>query len=86
MCQAVQRQFFPGEYKTLKEGRNLNASSVLLSLAPFLDTDGLIRVGGRLRNSDLSPDARHPILLPRDHELTKRVITYEHVRNAHAGV
>ncbi|KYN07859.1 hypothetical protein ALC62_01165 [Cyphomyrmex costatus] len=50
-----------------------------------MDDTGLIRVGGRLKNSRLQFDAQHPILLPREHELTKRVINYEHVRNLHAG-
>jgi len=43
-------------------------------------------VGRRLINSDLSFDACHPILLPRDHILIRRVIEREHKRNAHAGV
>lgn len=41
--------------------------------------------GGRLRNSRLQFDAQHPILLPRDHDLTKRIIIYEHTRNMNAG-
>lgn len=86
MCRIVQGQSFLNEYRALKNGKVLDTTSTLLSLAPFMTTDGLIRVGGRLQNSDLSPDARHPILLPRSHELTKRVIEYEHARNAHTGV
>nr|XP_012216490.1 PREDICTED: uncharacterized protein LOC105668617 [Linepithema humile] len=85
MARIVQEQAFPEEYKALSKGDTINACSNLLSLSPFINKDGLIRVGGRLDNSGLNFDACHPILLPRDHVLTKRIIEQEHVRNAHAG-
>ncbi|KRY15723.1 hypothetical protein T12_4546, partial [Trichinella patagoniensis] len=34
---------------------------------PFLDQDGLLRVGGRLRRSTLPPESKHPIILPHNH-------------------
>ncbi|XP_018399979.1 PREDICTED: uncharacterized protein LOC108777551, partial [Cyphomyrmex costatus] len=83
-CRVVQRTSFSEEYKALSKGKPISTSSKLLSLSPFMDEIGLIRVGGRLRNSNLL-EARHPILLPREHNFTKRVISHEHVRNMHAG-
>jgi len=50
-----------------------------------MTSDGIIRVGGRLHKSTLEFNAC-PILLSRGHELAKRIIEQEHVRNAHAGV
>ncbi|XP_024881254.1 uncharacterized protein LOC112460690 [Temnothorax curvispinosus] len=85
VCKAVQRSSFPDKYRALTKGDSVSASSKILSLSPFIDETGLIRVGGRLKNSELKFDACHPILLPRDHELTKRTIRREHVRNMHAG-
>ncbi|XP_071640891.1 uncharacterized protein [Temnothorax longispinosus] len=85
VCKAVQRSSFPDEYRALTKGNSVSASSKILSLSPFIDETGLIRVGDRLKNSELKFDACHPILLPRDHELTKRTIRREHVRNMHAG-
>ncbi|XP_011859054.1 PREDICTED: uncharacterized protein LOC105556570 [Vollenhovia emeryi] len=84
-CREVQKAAFPNEYNQLSKNGTISASSRLLPLAPFLDKDGLIRVGGRLKNSGLQFDACHPILLPREHELKKRVISQEHVRSLHAG-
>lgn len=46
----------------------------------------MIRVGGRLKNSALSFDARHQIVLPRNHILTKRIIEFKHYRNLHPGL
>ncbi|XP_018393377.1 PREDICTED: uncharacterized protein LOC108772354 [Cyphomyrmex costatus] len=83
-CKAIQRASFPNEYGALSKGKSISASSKILSLSPYMDDTGLIRVGGRLKNSRLQFDAQHPILLPREHELTKRVINYEHVRNLYA--
>ena len=33
--------------------------------APFLDSGSLLRVGGRIRNSSLTYEAKHPMLLSR---------------------
>lgn len=85
MCKTIQQRSFAEEYKALEAGKSVHQSSRILSLTPFMDEQGLIRVGGRLRNSNLSFGTCHPILLPRDHELTKRIIMQEHVRNMHAG-
>ncbi|KRX58849.1 hypothetical protein T09_13496 [Trichinella sp. T9] len=46
---------------------------------PFLDQDGLLRVGARLRRSTLPPESKHPILLQHNHP------DY-HLRQMHAGV
>lgn len=86
ICRAVQRMAFLNEYRALSEGIDINTTSSLLPLAPFIHSDGLIRVGGRLRNSELDFEACHQILLPRNHDLITRIIEYEHTRNGHAGL
>ncbi|XP_011685530.1 PREDICTED: uncharacterized protein LOC105448572 [Wasmannia auropunctata] len=45
-CRAVQMGSFSEEYRALSEGKYISASSKLLSLCPFMDKLGLIRVGG----------------------------------------
>ncbi|XP_024876435.1 uncharacterized protein LOC112457528 [Temnothorax curvispinosus] len=85
MCKFVQKQAFSSEYKALNQGKSISTSSGLLSLSPYMDETGVMRVGGRLKNSNLPIDACHPILLPRSHDLTRHVIEYEHVRNMHTG-
>ena len=53
----------------------------LTRLNPKKDKDGLLRAHGRLQNaSELSYDAKYPILLPKDHEITKLVISDRHER------
>ena len=46
--------------------------SPLCRLNPF-DARGFLRVGGRIKNSALSPDQRHPMLLSKDSHLTNLV-------------
>ncbi|XP_071578771.1 uncharacterized protein [Temnothorax nylanderi] len=86
MCKVIQKQSFANEYDSLANHRDINKASNLLCLSPFMDEDRLIRAGGRLKNSALVFDARHQIVLPRNHELSKRIIELEHVRNMHSGL
>ncbi|KYM97848.1 Uncharacterized protein K02A2.6 [Cyphomyrmex costatus] len=85
MCRIVQQHFFPEEYKALSSNKSLDASSRVFTLNPFLD-DGLIKVGGRLKHSNLTQNTRHPVLLPKNYELSRRIVTQAHVRSLHAGI
>lgn len=57
----------------------------LARLAPFIDTDGLIRVGGRIRNSNETEDFKCPILLPKICVLSTLLIRHYHIQHLHAG-
>ncbi|XP_041989097.1 uncharacterized protein LOC121740468 [Aricia agestis] len=78
-------QSFPLEYKLLQGKKSLSSKSKLLNLSPFIDNDGLIRVGGRLKSSNYTYDKIHPILLDSSHQISKLLFKYEHIRNMHAG-
>ncbi|XP_017483674.1 PREDICTED: uncharacterized protein LOC108372479, partial [Rhagoletis zephyria] len=45
----------------------------------------IIRVGGRITNSSLPFDAKHPIVLPRSHPFVRTIIEHLHRRHSHAG-
>ncbi|XP_043466286.1 uncharacterized protein LOC122501086 [Leptopilina heterotoma] len=81
----LQKQFFLREIKSLTNDESLHRSSSLTSLNPFLDKDGLLRVGGRLKNSTLSYNERYPIILPKSHHITILIIRFEHEINYHSG-
>ena len=86
ICRTVQQRAFYREYQALVKNEIVNASSNILSLSPFLYESELMRVGGRLKNSNLVFNACHPILLPCKHILTQRIIERKHIRNLHAGL
>ncbi|XP_047997103.1 uncharacterized protein LOC125234760 isoform X2 [Leguminivora glycinivorella] len=63
----------------------LTPKDKLIKLNPFIDQDNLIRVGGRLSNSNYDYDTKHPILLHASHYITKTLVRYYHIVYLHAG-
>ncbi|XP_050437851.1 uncharacterized protein LOC126844044 [Adelges cooleyi] len=84
IIQAVQRQSFPDDFAQLSSHSGTGTSN-LRKLSPFLDDQGIIRVGGRLRHATIPYEQKHPILLPRSHRLTNLLIDDFHQRHKHPG-
>ena len=80
----VQRRCFSDEFKDLEAGRPVKVSSSIAHLDPFLE-DSLLRVGGRLVNSTLDWNAKHPLILPRRGEVVDLIIADAHERSGHVG-
>ncbi|GFS89331.1 integrase catalytic domain-containing protein [Trichonephila clavipes] len=58
----------------------------LQSLNVFLDSEGILRVGGRLRlQQTLKFEQKHPMLIPKEHHFTSLVIRHFHRVNFHTG-
>ncbi|XP_076237360.1 uncharacterized protein LOC143181054 [Calliopsis andreniformis] len=85
LLKLAQRDTFATELHTLRQTKTVSKSSRLPSLNPFLDPDGLIRLGGRLANAKLSYDERFPIILSSKHPLTDLIILHEHSQLLHGG-
>ncbi|XP_041448448.1 uncharacterized protein LOC121404005 [Drosophila obscura] len=85
LVRLVQRTELWEDMKTLRAKGVVSLSSSLVSLNPFMDHFELLRVDGRLKNSSLDFDGRHPIILPSSHPLTFAIISHFHERNLHAG-
>ena len=83
--QAAQAASFPEEIANFKKGSEVCSKGCLLSLHPFIDKQGLLRVAGRVTQSNLPYSYRHPIILPGNHTVTKLLIRMEHLRLLHAG-
>ncbi|XP_025997894.2 uncharacterized protein LOC113006176 [Solenopsis invicta] len=75
---------FASELKKLTNKQTANKK--IASLDPFIDQHGLIRVGGRLRKSNLTFAQKHPILIPNNHFLTDLIIKETHERYFHSGI
>lgn len=61
------------------------AQSHLKALNPFVDKNGLLRVGGRLQNAALSYEQKHQLILPKESRITHLIINYEHIKLFHAS-
>nr|XP_034833040.1 uncharacterized protein LOC117989737 [Maniola hyperantus] len=75
----LQEEYFKDEVN----GKDTNLSR---NLGLFRDIDGILRCKGRMRNTNWSFDKRYPILLPKDSQLTNRIIMETHNKNYHVGV
>ncbi|GBO30480.1 hypothetical protein AVEN_33752-1 [Araneus ventricosus] len=81
----VQGEVFSAEIRNLQCKKGVLPNSKLRNLNPFLDSDGVLRVGGRLGNSDLPYVTKYPAILPNRHKLTNQIIAYFHLKNLHIG-
>ena len=80
-----QKDHFFLEIESLKNNSITSESSPLFMLHPFVDSNGIVRVGGRIQNAGIPYNSRHPIILHGKHSLTKLIIYLEHLRLLHAG-
>ncbi|XP_067216970.1 uncharacterized protein [Linepithema humile] len=85
LVKIVQRSSFKREIDDISKFGVVNRKSSVLKLNPYLDANGILRVGGRLKHSKLSYDAKHPILIPGRHSFTRLIVIHEHTRLLHAG-
>lgn len=79
-----QRCFFPMLSHELSTGARIS-SKHLAQLRPFLDPFGVIRVGGRLRHSNLTYGCKHPMLLAKQSHLSMLICRRWHKITCHAG-
>ncbi|XP_055711552.1 uncharacterized protein LOC129806804 [Phlebotomus papatasi] len=85
IIKASQQQSFPEDIHHLKQGKELSKASRIKSLAPFLDEEGILRVGGRIHKANLNYEQKHQILLHDKHHLTDLIAEKHHAENLHGG-
>ena len=88
----VQKRSFNDVFKWLNSvedktwiNKALDIRSKISSLDPFLDKDGIIRVGRRLDNSFIINNCKHRTFLPKDEKVTTLIIQNYHKMVAHGG-
>lgn len=80
----VQKTEWSSEIKNLKEGVGIKDNK-LQPLNPIIDLNGIIRIGSRILKSELPAAMITPIILPKNHSVTKKIIIYYHEKLFHAG-
>ena len=94
----IQSQSFENELKILEQASSnlkepsssnknvvaVRKTSSICRVDPFVDKD-VLRVGGRLNNTDIPQESKHPIILPRKGNVTTSIIHDAHERLGHAG-
>ena len=84
LVKEAQAEGFPKELEQLEKGGQVSARSNIVKLNPILDNDGLIRCLTRLRNANIPESTSKPVLLPKDHAVTKLIILDQHEKTRHA--
>ncbi|XP_071944762.1 uncharacterized protein [Antedon mediterranea] len=82
---ATQRAVFADELEFLESGNPLPKSKALIKLDPFIDGNGLLRVGGRLKNAGMGELDTHPIIGRGSHHVSDLIIQYYHAQVQHQG-
>eukprot|EP00079_Xenopus_tropicalis_P024746 XP_012817710.2 PREDICTED: uncharacterized protein LOC100485864 [Xenopus tropicalis] len=82
---SVQHEYFKKEYTCLSEHKALPKQSRLKKLSPFIDRNGLLRVGGRLSFVALTEQEKQPVIIPHDHHIAKLIVKHYHNKVAHQG-
>jgi hypothetical protein len=83
----AQSEAFQEEIKILKGNtdQTVKRKCSFFNLDPFLDEEGILRVGGRLKRSSLMYGVKHPIILPKEGHVTHLLIKHFHEKLAHQG-
>jgi Integrase zinc binding domain len=68
----------------LLNGKIPDKNSFTHKLSPFIDNEGLIRVGGRLGNANIPYEQKHPTLIAKG-KLADLMIREAHINHLHAG-
>ena len=81
----LQWKYFLDELQSLSTGKTVKGSSQLVSLDPFLDNNGIIRVGGRLNYAPIKFSRKHQILILHNFNVAALLIDYFHTTLGHVG-
>jgi hypothetical protein len=80
----VQQISYAKEINDLMKQQEVATTSSLKILHPFIDQEGLLRVGGQ-QQSIFPYQAIHQMILPASHHFTKPIVSAEHISLHHAG-
>ncbi|XP_062703980.1 uncharacterized protein LOC134286384 [Aedes albopictus] len=81
----TQQRYFDQEIKNIRKNGCVANNSSLVTLHPFLDDNGLLRVGGRIQAAGVTYDQKHPLVLPSKCSVTQLIATDTHRKNLHVG-
>lgn len=82
-----QKVWMPNTIRSLANSNPLIRETAYKNLSLFMDeNDGLVHLGGRIRNAELPESFRSLILLPPESTLTRRILERAHHKVFHGGV
>ena len=81
----IQKMSYEEQVNLLSGGGKLRHSDPLYKLSPFIDEDGLMKVGGRLGYCEEPYGKKYPIILPGKSITVQVMVRYIHSKYGHFG-
>ena len=85
LLKEAQKRCFQQDINNLSKKKQPSRDSRMKALAPFLDKDYLIRVGGRISNAAAPQSHTQPIILDAKDPLMVKYLEYLHINLLHCG-
>ena len=85
IIRSVQRRHLGEKLISLGKGKCLKSYNSIVKLVPFIDDEGMLRVGGRIKRSAVVGEMQQPVLLSKSCRITELVVRWCHKQVAHAG-
>lgn len=85
MIKSVQDECYAEEFRCITAERSFPTASSLRSLHPIVDSDGLLRVGGQIKQSKLGTNNVNTIIIPGRHHLATLLVRHHHEAMKHQG-
>lgn len=83
VARIIQRSAYKQEIKDLETKGTVMSTSHIANLNPVLDSDGVLRVKGRVQRPPVTDAVRRQIILPRKHSATALIIRHTHKMIGH---
>ncbi|XP_056022123.1 uncharacterized protein LOC130055005 [Ostrea edulis] len=85
VIKVVQSEVYFDEIDCIRRQEPLSRRSPIANLNPFLDEQGLLRVGDRIVNSNLSLREKKPLIIPGRHHIATLLVRCHHEKVQHQG-
>ncbi|XP_075436064.1 uncharacterized protein LOC142472776 [Ascaphus truei] len=85
VLQHVQKETYAEEISYINGKKGISKNSPLWKLDPFIDENGLMRIGGRLSKSQLRREESNPLIVPGRHHIATLLVRHYHEQVMHQG-
>eukprot|EP00079_Xenopus_tropicalis_P036616 XP_017950387.1 PREDICTED: uncharacterized protein LOC101733460 [Xenopus tropicalis] len=85
IIRCVQQHVFSAETRCILKKENISKNSPIANLNPVIDSDGMLRVGGRLNKATIQGNEQNPLIIPGHHHIATLLIRHHHEQVKHQG-
>ena len=83
----VQEEYYPEELTRLRAAQSVKKESKIVQLNPYLEKEtGLMKMTGRIQNSTLTEQEKHPVILPHQSHIVRLIVEEIHRTQMHSGI